>query len=233
MPGKQTRRRTSVYTKTREALLISEAQALEDRAEQAAAIVRGMEAVVEYTDAVKSVFDTYSFLKKFAGGKIAPGLTVKLSKAQAAKLVKALFELPTLHGTLGNLLEQQAKKIKDPAARAVWLHLVFGAKAHLLKELEEGKFPLDQLYEQFVIFAKGYIQASELKMERVAAYAKRQVAVLKKDPPNQAIGSVALAPTPSSGGGDQVSSRRSVSSVIASAAGSARSMMPTRKRPTR
>ena len=67
-PGKQTRRRTSVYTKTRESLLIREAQALEHRAEQAEAIIKGMEAVVEYTDYVKTVFDTYSFLKKFAAG---------------------------------------------------------------------------------------------------------------------------------------------------------------------
>ncbi|HUB75885.1 MAG TPA: hypothetical protein VL977_02455, partial [Solirubrobacteraceae bacterium] len=76
------------------------------------------------------------------------------------------------------------------------------AKAELLKELEEGKFPLDQLFDQFAIFADNYIEASEHHLEQIIARTRKQIAVLKKDPPNADYTQVALGSVSASSPGN-------------------------------
>ena len=113
---------------------------MEQRAEQAEAIIKAMEGVIPYTDHVKTAFDTYSFLKKFAGRQARAGADLEVEQGSSSQGGQKRCLAADPAWDAGDWLEHKAKQIQDPVARTVWLHVVAGAKAHLLKELEEGKF---------------------------------------------------------------------------------------------
>ena len=207
-PTKTTKR----YRPENKPVLIKEGRELIESSEQALATIDAADKWVGFSDKAQeylfSNLDVYKSIVKFLlkGGlkSITKTTILKLNRKQAEEIVKLIFELPLLHSLWSDALKGNGDQLLrgHPQLAAIYRQLIIGLKAQLLREFEEGKFPLDAIFDQVATLAETYIEHAKQKVEGVIARTKKRIKVIRKDPPAPQYAQVALAALPALPAGD-------------------------------
>ena len=210
--GRTLTKTTKRYIHDHKPLLIAQGKSLIKSAEQGLATVEAAEQWVEFADHAQEYLFSNSevyknivqFLLKGGLKTITKTTILKLTREQALEIVNKIFELPLLHSLWSDALKGNGDELLNghPVLAAIYRQLIIGLKAELLREFEEGKFPLDAVFDQVATLAKTYIEHAKTQMEDVITDTVKRIKVIHSDPPDPLYTQVPLASLPALPTGD-------------------------------